>query len=528
MADQSGQSLNEQHKAKDVRSSNVLAAKAIADAVRTSLGPRGMDKMIQTPEGEVIISNDGATIMSKMEVNHPTAKMLVELSKAQDVEAGDGTTSVVVLCGSLLSACGTLLQKGIHPTTITESFEKASRKSAEILEAISVPVDLNNRDQMIKCVDTCLSSKVISANKDKLSPIAVDAVLNIIDAESAVNVDLNDIKIVKQKGGTIDDTELITGLCFSKGVSHTSGGPTRVANAKIGLIQFWLSAPKTDIDNSVVISDYAAMDRLLREERKYILGLCKKIKKAGCNVLLIQKSILRDAVNDLSLHFLAKMGIMVIKDVERTDVDFICRTVGCRPVAHVDSFTADKLGSADMVEECTVTGQGGSKVVKMTGVPNTGNTQTILIRGSNALVIEEADRSMHDALCVVRSLVKKRFLIVGGGAPEIEVALRLMQWQKTLSGAEAFCVKAFAEALEVIPHTLAENAGMSPINTVTELRAKHEAGEPEAGINVKTRSVSNMSELGVLQPLLVSLSSINLSTETVRMIMKIDDIVQVM
>jgi T-complex protein 1 subunit delta len=528
MADHSGQSLNEQHKAKDVRTSNVMAAKAIADAVRTSLGPRGMDKMIQSPDGNVTISNDGATIMSKMEVHHPTARMLVELSKAQDVEAGDGTTSVVVMCGSLLSACGNLLAKGIHPTTITAAFEKAAKKSAEILETIATPVDFTDREQLIRCVNTCLSSKVISANKEKLSPIAVDAVMNIIDTATAVNVDLNDIKIVKQKGGTIDDSELVTGLCFSKGVSHTSGGPTRVENAKIGLIQFWLSAPKTDMENNVVVSDYAAMDRILREERKYILGLCKKIKKAGCTVLLVQKSILRDAVNDLSLHFLAKMGIMVIKDVERTDVEFICRTVGCRPVAHVDSFTADKLGSATMVEEISVTGQGGSKVVKMTGVPTGGMTQTILIRGSNALVIEEADRSMHDALCVVRSLVKKRFLICGGGSPEVEVALRLHKWQESLSGAEAFCVKAFADALEVIPSTLAENAGMSPINCVTELRQKHEEGEKYFGINVKTRALSDMQELGVLQPLLVSLSSINLSTETVRMIMKIDDVVQVM
>jgi len=523
-----GETLKEAHKAKDVRSSNVMAAKAIADAIRTSLGPRGMDKMIQSEDGEVVISNDGATIMSKMKVGHPTAQMLVELSKAQDVEAGDGTTSVVVLCGALLNACGQLLDKGIHPTVITEAFELASKRAEEILVDVSIPVPLTDRQKLIQCVNTCLSSKVISANQDALSPIAVDAVMNIVDPATATNVDLNDIKIVKQKGGTVDDSELVTGLCFSKGVSHTAGGPTRVANAKIGLIQFWLSAPKTDMENNVVVSDYAAMDRILREERKYILGLCKKIKKAGCTVLLVQKSILRDAVNDLSLHFLAKMGILVIKDIERTDVDFICRTVGCKPVAHVDSFSAEKLGTADMVEEVTVTGQGGSKVVKMTGVTNPGKTQTILVRGSNALVIEEADRSIHDALCVVRSLVKTKYMICGGGAPEIEVGLRLMQWQKTLTGAKAFCVKAFAEALECIPSTLAENAGMNPINIVTELKSRHEAGEPQAGINVKKGCISNMHDLGVLQPLLVSLSSINLATETVRMIMKIDDVVQVM
>jgi T-complex protein 1 subunit delta len=333
---------------------------------------------------------------------------------------------------------------------------------------------------------------------------------------------------VKQIGGTIDDSELVEGLCFAKGVSHTAGGPTRLQDAKIGLIQFWLSAPKTDMENNVVVSDYAAMDRILREERKYILSLCKKIKKAGCNVLLVQKSILRDATNDLSLHFLAKMGIMVIKDVERDDIDFITRTLGCKPVAHVDSFTADKLGNASLVEEISYGGTGGSKIVKVTGVANPGATQTILIRGSNKLVIDEADRSVHDALCVLRSLIKKKFLICGGGAAETELNLRLSQWSKELKGSEAFCVKAYAEAFERIPMTLAENAGMHPINVVTELRKRHELGEAGAGINVRVAGITDMFEENVLQPLLVSTSAISLATETVRMIMKIDDVVQVM
>jgi T-complex protein 1 subunit delta len=455
--------------------------------------------------------------------------MLVELSKAQDIEAGDGTTSVVVICGALLNACGLLLEKGIHPTTITESFQKAHLKAEKILEGIAKPVDMTDRDTLIKCVNTCLSSKVISSNKETLSPIAVDAILRVIDPLTATNVDLDhDIKIVKQIGGTIDDSELVEGLCFSKGVSHTAGGPTRIADAKIGLIQFWLSAPKTDMENNVVVSDYAAMDRILREERKYILGLCKKIKKAGCNVVLVQKSILRDATNDLSLHFLAKMGILVVKDVERDDIDFITRTLGCKPVAHIDSFTADKLGHAGLVEEISYGGTGGTKIVKVTGVANPGATQTILIRGSNKLVIDEADRSVHDALCVLRSLLKKRFLICGGGSAETELNLRLGQWSKELTGSEAFCVKAYGEAFERVPMTLAENAGMHPINVVTELRKAHEAGIAGAGINVRQGGITDMYEENVLQPLLVNTSAISLATETVRMIMKIDDVVQVM
>jgi len=523
----SGETLRENHKQKDVRKSNIIAAKCVADTIRTSLGPRGMDKMIQQADGKVVISNDGATIMTQMKVEHPTAKMLVELSKAQDIEAGDGTTSVVVICGALLNVCEQLLEKGIHPTAITEAFQSAQSHAEATLEKIATAVDFGSKVQLVDCVNTCLSSKVISSNAATLSPIAVDAVLNIIDTATATNVDLNDIKIVQQVGGTIDDSELVHGVVFNKGVSHAAGGPTRLENAKVGLCQFWLSAPKTDVENNVVVSDYAAMDRILREERKFILQLCKKIKKSGCNVLLVQKSILRDAVNDLSLHFLAKMGIMVIKDVERDDVEFCCRTLGCRPVAHVDQFTPDRLGSAALVEEVTMSGGGGGKVVKLTGVPTTGKTQTILLRGSNKLVLAEADRSVHDALCVVRSLVKKRFVISGGGSAETAIARELQAWSMTQSGMRGYCVKAFAQALETIPLTLAENAGMNPIQIVTELRKQHQEGKSSAGINVRKGCISDMKAENVLQPLLVSTSAIGLATECVRMILKIDDIVAV-
>lgn len=518
--------MRENQKERDVRLSNIIAAKALADVIRTSLGPRGMDKMIQQGDGEVVITNDGATILSQMQVFHPTAKMMVELSKSQDIEAGDGTTSVCVTAGSLLNACSQLLEKGIHPTVITESFKAAAEKAEEVLVGISNPVDLSNRDLLIQAVNTSLSSKVVHQNAATLSPIAVDAVMKIVNPETDHNVDLNDIKIVKQLGGTVDDTELVEGIVFENGCAKGGGGPTRVENAKVGLIQFCLSAPKTDIENNVVVSDYAAMDRLLREERKHILGLCKQIKKAGCTVLLVQKSILRDATTDLSLHFLAKMGILVVKDVERNDIEFISRTLGCQPVAHVSSFTADKLGSAELVEEVTID-DGGQRVVKVTGVPNPGRTMSILIRGSNRLVLDEADRSLHDALCVVRSLVKKRYMIPGGGVAEIEIALRLQEWAKTLTGMTPYCITAFAEALEVIPYTLAENAGMNPISIVTELRAKHKAGVSGAGINVRKGTVSDMLEENVVQPLLVNTSSISLATECVCMILKIDDIVMV-
>ena len=338
---------------------------------------------------------------------------------------------------TLLLATG-LLEKGIHPTVISDAFGMAVRKAEEVLESIATPVELSAREELIKAAITSMASKVISQNSDFLAPLAVDAVLSVTDPAHDTNVDLNDVKVTKAVGGTIDDTELVHGLVFNRKASHVAGAPSRVENAKVGLIQFCLSAPKTDMENSVVVSDYTQMDKILAEERKYILNLCKQIKKSGCNVLLVQKSILRDALNEWSLHFLAKMKIMVVRDVERDDIEFIAKTLGCKPVAHVDHMTPDKLGSAELAEEVSV-GSGG-KVIKITGVANPGRTVSLLVRGSNKLVVDETERSIHDALCVVRSIVKKRFLITGGGIPETEVALALTQWSKTLTVRSTACV----------------------------------------------------------------------------------------
>ncbi|MFS8001503.1 putative chaperonin ATPase [Helianthus anomalus] len=508
----------------DIRMSNIKAARAVADAVRTSLGPKGMDKMISTASGEVIITNDGATILNKLDVLQPAAKMLVELSKSQDVVAGDGTTTVVVIAGALLKQCQTLLRSGIHPTVISESIYKASVKAVEVLTAMAVPVELSDRESLIKSASTSLNSKVVSQYSSLLAPLAVDSVLSVVDPEKPDLVDLRDVKIVKKLGGTVDDTELVKGLVFDKKVSHAAGGPTRVENAKIAVIQFQISPPKTDIEQSIVVSDYTQMDRILKEERSYILNMIKKIKSTGCNVLLIQKSILRDAVTDLSLHYLAKAKILVVKDVERDDIEFITKTLNCLPIANIEHFRAEKLGFADMVEELSV---GDGKIVKITGIKEMGRTTTVLVRGSNQLVLDEAERSLHDALCVVRCLVNKRFLIAGGGAPEIELSRQLGAWSKVLQGMEGFCVKSFAEALEVVPYTLAENAGLNPIVIVTELRNRHAQGEINAGINVRKGQITNILEENVVQPLLVSTSAITLATECVRMILKIDDIVTV-
>jgi T-complex protein 1 subunit delta len=510
-----------------------------------------MDKMITTKTGEVVITNDGATILELMDVQAPAAKMvrcvllsartslapdcaapqpycvqynfmrvsalfsfvtltrpfapslflltnylfspplqLSDLSKSQDIEAGDGTTSVVVLAGSLLSQCQGLLHKGIHPSQIADGFKLCEAEAQKVLQGMSIPVDLADLDLLQRCASTCLNSKVVSQSSTLLAPMAVQAVLAVADLEKS-NVDLRDVRIVKKLGGTVDDSELVDGLVFNQRVSHAAGGPTKVKDAKVGLIQFCLSAPKTDMENQIQVHAHQQMDRLIREEKLYIANLVKTIKKAGCTVLLIQKSILRDAYNDLSLHFCAKAGIMVIKDIERDEVEFIAKTLNLQPVADITGFKPDKLGSAGLVEE-TSTAEG--RVTKVTDVPNRGRTVSILLRGSNKLMLDELDRSLHDALCVVRCLVKRKFLISGGSSGETEVSTQLFKKSLEHQGAVHFCMRAYAEAREIVPYTLAENAGLHPITVVTELRNHHAENNPYAGINVMKGCISDMKE----------------------------------
>jgi T-complex protein 1 subunit delta len=515
-----------EEKPKDVRHNNILAAKTLSDIVRTSLGPKGMDKMIKDSKGKVIITNDGATIVNHLQVLHPTAKMLVETSKAQDIAAGDGTTSVVVLAGALLGQAQVLLDKNISPTVIAEGFTEACNEAQKVVDDLEKKVELTDRDALVQNCITSLSSKVVSNYSEILAPIAVDAVLKLVKSGEIYHddVDLKDIRVSKKLGGTIEDTKLVDGIVFTNNkVSKAAGGPSKIENPKIGLIQFCISHPKTDMDSTLEIQEYSQMDRVLKEERAYIVKIVKKIKASGCNVLLIQKSILRDATNDLALHFLAKAHILVIKDIEREDVEFICKTLNCKPIAHIDSFTQDKLGTAAKCEEVTLSE--GSKIVEITGVPNEAKTVSILCRGSNQLVLDETERSLHDALCVMRSIIKRKAMVPGGSAPETEIAVKLTELANKTQGFKSYCYKAFADALEVIPYTLAENAGLKPVEIVTELRNKHRNGEKSAGINVKKGIISNMFDEKVIQPSLVTISALKLATEVVRMILKIDDIV---
>ncbi|XP_023936537.1 T-complex protein 1 subunit delta [Bicyclus anynana] len=512
----------------DIRLSNINAAKAVSDAIRTSLGPRGMDKMIQAANGEVTITNDGATILKQMSVIHPAAKMLVELSRAQDIEAGDGTTSVVVIAGALLDAAEKLLQKGIHPTVISDGFQKALQMALQVVEGMSTPVDLTNEDALLKAAATSLNSKVVSQHSTILAPIAVQAICTVMEpVEGGVGarVDLRDVKVIERIGGTVEDTELVPGLVIPRRPANVNG-PHRIEKARVGLIQFCISPPKTDMDHNVIVSDYAAMDRVLKEERQYILNIVKQIKKAGCNVLLVQKSILRDALSDLAIHFLDKIKTMVIKDIEREDIEFVCKTLGCRPIASLDHFTAENLVNVDLVEEVN---EPTGKYIKMTGVSG-GRTVSVVVRGTSGAVVAEAARSLHDALCAVRCVARRPALLAGGGAPEAAAAAALARAAIAAPGADHYCLRAYADALEVIPSTLAENAGLNPIETVTELRAAHASSAASgaasgAGVNVRRGRVTDMRHEHVLQPLHVTASALALATETVRAILKIDDII---
>lgn len=508
----------------DVRMSCILAAKSVADAVRSSLGPRGMDKLIQLKDGTVIITNDGATILKHMGATHPASKLMVSMSQAQDVAAGDGTTSVVIFAGAFLSACKSLLERKLHPSLISDALKVVGDESIKILEQMKIPFKSEKdftpeeRNILVNSASTSLSSKIAAQWSDILAPLAVDAVLRVADGR---NVDITDVRVVQKVGGVLEDSELIEGIVFEHRLLRAAQTPRVINDAKIALIQFQLSPPKTDMDSQVILTDYDQMDRVQREQRKYILHLVQSIAKTGANVVLLQKSILRDAISDLALTFLQKKGILVVKDIERKDVDFVCRTLGCKPIASIEGLSADKLGFAGVVEEKQTP---GGAIVKITGLKTHSKTVSILLRGSNELIIGEAERSLHDALCVIRSLVYERALLPGGGAPEVELAVGLAKVAKELGGEIGHCVSTFSDCLDIVPYTLAENAGLSPLEVVTQLRRSHVEGKKNDGVSILKNGPNNMVQEEVLQPYLVAKSAVQFAVETVRMIMKVDDI----
>ena len=507
----------------DVRMSCILAAKSVADAVRSSLGPRGMDKLIQLKDGTVIITNDGATILKWMGVAHPAAKLMVSMSQAQDVAAGDGTTSVVIFAGAFLSGCKTLLERKLHPSLISDALKVVGEEGLKVLQSMQIPFPDNGeftprvREILIDSATTSLSSKLAAQWSDVLAPIAVDSVLKVFDGEK---VDLNDIRVVQKVGGVLDDSELVDGVVFEHRALGNDEGK-KIKNAKIAMVQFQLSQVKTDMDSQIVLTTPGQMAAAEKQRRLYVLKLVKALQSIKPDVILLQKRVLRDALSDVAIKALKKAGIMVVKDIERNDVDFVCRTLGCKPIASVEGISADKLGFAECVEEMNTP---SGPIVKFTGLTTKSNTVSVLLRGSNELMIGEAERSLHDALCVIRSLVYERFLLPGGGAAEVELAVRLSQKAEEIGGEIGHCIRCFADALDIVPYTLAENAGLSPLDVVTKLRKLHLEGKKNYGVSVTSHGPGDMVEENVLQPFLVTKSALAFASETVRMIMKVDDI----
>ncbi len=497
--------------------SNILAARILAETIRSSLGPRGMDKMLVDSFGDIVITNDGATILKEMDVQHPAAKMMVEVAKAQDDEVGDGTTTSVILAGELLKQAEDLLLQDVHPTIIIEGYKKAMDKALEIIDEIAVPIDPTDKETLKKAGITSLSSKAMIVGAiERLTEMAVDAVLQVAEKkDDKWHVDIDNVKVEKKEGGSLDDTKLVYGIVLDKEVVHP-GMPKRVENAKIALLNCPIEVEKTEISAKIHITSPEQMRAFLERETEMLKKMVEKIAEVGANVVICQKGI-----DDVAQHYLAKKKILAVRRVKESDMAKIAKATGGKIITSIDDLSSKDLGEAELVEERKV---GEDKMVFIEGCKNP-KAVTILVRGGTKHLIDEAERSLHDALCVVRNLVREPKIVAGGGAPEAEVAHRIREWARTLRGKEQLAALKFADALEVIPLTLAENAGLDPVDIMVDLRARHEKGEKWAGIDIINGKVANMWEKGVLEPACVKKQAIKSGTEAAIMILRIDDII---
>jgi len=503
-------------KGKEAQKNNFTAAKTVAEIVRTSLGPRGMDKMLVDSLGDVTITNDGATILKEIDVQHPAAKMMVEISKATDNEVGDGTTSVVVLAGALIERAEELINKNVHPTVIVDGYRKTAFRSIEILNSIAMKVDDQNKDQLVKVAKTSMQTKLVSKDSLDLANMVVTACKQVSETRNeTTKVDLDDIKVEKKAGGSIKDTKLIKGIVLDKEVVH-GGMPKRIENAKIALINSALEIEKTEFDAKLNISSPEQMKRFLDEENVMLKSMVNKVTSAGANVVICQKGI-----DDIAQHYLAKAGVLTVRRVKESDMTKLSRATDARVINNLDDMTSKDLGNADLVEERKVE---SDKWVFIEGCQNP-KAVTILIRGGSQRVVDEADRSVHDALMVTKDVLEKPLIVAGGGSPEAYVSNKLKEWTTTLTGREQLAAEKFAEALETIPITLAENAGMDTIDTMTELRSKQSKGSTWAGIDVRSSQITDMSELDIVEPLSVKEQIIKSATEVASMILRIDDVI---
>ena len=505
-----------QTKGRDAQKNNIAAAKLIAEVVKSSLGPRGMDKMLVDGLGDVTITNDGATILKEIDVQHPAAKMMVEISKATDNEVGDGTSSVVVLAGALIEKAEELIAKDVHPTIIVDGYRKSALKSIEIFNQIAQKIDGRNKSELVKVAKTSMQTKLVSKESDALSELVVNATLEVSEPnESGYSVDIDDVKVEKKAGGSLRDTKLIKGIVLDKEVVH-GGMPKRVEKAKIALINSALEIEKTEFDAKININSPDQMKMFLEEENKMLKSMVDRIISSGANVAICQKGI-----DDVAQHYLAKSNILAVRRVKESDMTKLSRATGARTVNNLEDLSSKDLGLADLVEERKVE---TDKWVFIEGCKHP-KAVTILIRGGSQRVVDEAERSIHDALMVTKDVMEKPLIVAGGGSPESFVAGKLREWSSTLSGREQLAADKFAESLEVIPLALAENAGMDPIDTLTELRSKQAKGSKWSGIDARSAKIVDMSKLDIVEPLSVKEQIIKSATEVASMILRIDDVI---
>ncbi len=502
-------------KGRDAQSNNIMAAKAVAEAVRTTLGPKGMDKMLVDSLGDVVITNDGATILKEMDIEHPAAKMIVEVAKTQDDEVGDGTTTAAIITGELLKKAEDLINQDIHPTIIAAGYRLAADKAGEILKGLAKDVTVDNRETLLNISATAMTGKGAEASKKVLSDITVKAVTSISDRGDGESIDIENIKIEKKVGGTMEDSELIEGMILDKERVH-SNMPKKVEGAKIALLNSAIELKETEVDAEISITSPDQLQSFLDQEEKMLRAIVEKVQNSGANVVFCQKGI-----DDMAQHFLAKAGILAVRRVKKSDMEKLVRSTSAKLVTNIDEMSAEDLGKADKVEEKKIA---GDSMIFITGCVNPKSV-SILLRGGTEHVIDNIERALNDALRVVAVAIEDKKLVAGGGAPEIEVALQLQDYAASLSGREQLAVKAFAEALEVVPRTLAENAGLDPIDMLVELRSHHEKGITTAGLNVYLGEVIDMWEAGVVEPLRIKTQAINAGAEASVMILRIDDII---
>jgi thermosome len=502
---------------KGAQFNNITAARAIADSVRSTLGPRGMDKMLVDSMGDVVITNDGVTILKEIDVEHPAAKMLVEVAKTQDEECGDGTTTAVVLAGELLKKAEALIEQNVHPTVISGGYRAAAMKARDMLEEVSMPISPDDKDTLMDIARTAMISKSVSASRDLLADVAVKAVSAVAEKKNdgKWSVDEDNIQVVKKQGGSMDDTQMISGIIVDKEAVHPAM-PKKVESAKIALVDSAFEVKKTEIDAKIEITDPSQLHAFLDEEENMLRRMVEIVKKSGATVLFCQKGI-----DDLAQHYLSKEKIYAVRRVKKSDMEKLSKATGANLVTKLDDLKSSDLGVAKLVEEKKIA---DDRMTFVTGCKNP-KAVSVLIRGGTEHVVDEIDRSLNDALSVVAVAIEDGKLVTGGGSTAVELALKLRDYAASVGGREQIAIDAFASALEVVPTALSENAGLDPIDVLIELRQAHKSGKKYAGINVFSGKVTDMKKEKVLEPIRVGRQAISSATDAAVMILRIDDVI---